>query len=100
MLHIDPETLRRRPILGVVIGGATAIVLAWLVMAGMGEGRSLLGQKGPAPLSVHAAVTARGTRWVTISGGRWHCESAIPPERPVGLERWVRGPIETTEVPI
>ena len=100
MLHIDPRTLRRHPILGVAIGGATAIVLAWLLMSGMGEARALLAQKAPDRVSVHEAMSLRGIRWITISDGRWHCESAITTERRVGLERWVRGPIETTEVPI
>jgi hypothetical protein len=45
-------------------------------------------------------VNLRGVRWITLSEGQWNCERAIAIERRAGVERWVRGPIETTEVPI
>jgi len=43
MLHIDPATLRKYPILGVVIGGATAVFLGYLIASGLAEVRVLLG---------------------------------------------------------
>jgi hypothetical protein len=100
MVHIDAATLRRHPIIGVLLGGATAIVIGSLLASGWGEVRDLLAQKEPRSVSVHEAVTGRGTRWVTLSEGRWHCEQAVTTERSSIVERWVRGPIETTEVPV
>jgi hypothetical protein len=100
MVHIDPETLRKHPILGVIIGGATAVFLGYLISSGWPEARTLLSQKAPDPVSVHETVSLRGTRWVTLSEGRWHCDQAITIERRAGLEQWLRGPVEATEVPI
>jgi hypothetical protein len=100
MVHIDAATLRKYPILGVLIGGATAVFVGCLLWSGLGEARVLLGQKAPDPVSLHQVVTLRGIRWVTLSEGQWHCEQAITIERRAGLERWLRGPVETTEVPI
>lgn len=100
MLHISPETLRRHPILGVLIGGTTTTVVAWLLLSGFDEARALLQQKSPEPFSLHEIVTARGVRWVTLSEGQWHCEQTVTIARRPGLERWLRGPVETTEVPI
>jgi hypothetical protein len=100
MVHIDPATLRRHPILGVIIGGAAAIFIGYLLQVGMTEARLLLRQKTPDAVSVHEAVTLRSIRWIAVSQGQWHCERAITIERPVGLERWLMGPIRTTEVPI
>ena len=100
MLHIDPATLRKHPILGVVIGGATAVLIACLVQVGMTEARLLLRQRNPDSVSVHEAVTLRAIRWVAVSQGQWHCERAITIERPAGVVRWLMGPIQTSEVPI
>jgi len=100
MLHIDAATLRKYPILGVVIGGATAVFLGYLISSGWPEARALLGQKAPDRISLHETVNLRGVRWVTLSEGRWHCDQALTIERRPGLERWLRGPVETTEVPI
>jgi len=100
MVHIDPATLRRHPILGVAIGGATAIFIVFLIQSGGQEARALLVQKTPERLTLHEAASLRGIRWVTISGGQWRCDETITIERQPGLERWVRGPVEQTEVPI
>lgn len=100
MVHIDAETLRRHPIIGVVLGGATAAFLAFLVYSGWPEVRTLLGQKAPDRISIHDTVNLRSARWVTLADGQWHCDQAITIERPIGIERWFRGPIESTEVPI
>lgn len=100
MVHIDAATLRKYPILGVTLGGATAIFIGWLLYFGMAEARALLRQKGPDHLSLHETVNLGGIRWVTVSEGQWHCERMITIERPVGLERWFRGPVKETEVAI
>ncbi len=100
MAHVDPAVLRKHPILGVLVGGAAAVVIGWLLASGSGEARALLDQKTPDRISLHEIVNLRGIRWVTLTDGQWHCERAITTERPMGLERWVRGPIETTEVPV
>lgn len=100
MVHIDAATLRKYPILGVLIGGASAAFVCYLLWSGLGEARVLVGQKAPDPVSLHEAVNRHGIRWVTLSEGQWHCDRAIAIERRPGLERWVRGPVETTEVPI
>jgi hypothetical protein len=100
MVHIDAATLRKYPILGVCIGGATAVFLCFLLGSGWSEARVLLGQRAPHPVSLHESVNLRRIRWVTLSEGQWHCEQAVTIDRRPGLERWLRGPVETTEVPI
>jgi hypothetical protein len=100
MLHIDAATLRKHPILGVLLGGATAIFIGFLLLCGMTEARVLLRQSAPDPLSLHEIVNLGRVRWVALSEGQWHCERTITIERRVGFERWLRGPIETTEVAI
>ena len=100
MIHIDPATLRRRPIIGVLFGGATAAVVVFLVLAGWPEVSALLQQKSPVAVSHHQLASMAGIRWVTLTDGEWHCDQAIILERGSGLERWVRGPVETTEIPI
>jgi hypothetical protein len=100
MVHIDAATLRRHPIIGVIFGGATAVFLGFLIHAGWPEARALLGQKAPDRVSLHEAVNLRSIRWVTVSEGDWHCDEVYTVERSPGIERWLRGSIETTEVPI
>src|SRR5262245_45588819 len=100
MFHISPETLRKYPIVGVLIGGATAVVVGYFLQSGLPELRALLGQKTPEPVSVHDVVSRSGVRWVTLAEGQWHCEQAITTRRRSALMRLLRGPIETTQVPI
>ena len=100
MVHVDPALLRRYPIIGVLIGGAAAVFLASLIQSGWAEVRALVVQKTPEPVSLQEATALRGIRWITVSDVQWHCDQSVTIERPPGLERWVRGPIETTEVPI
>lgn len=100
MVHIDAATLRRHPIIGVILGGVTAILMVHLILSGWPEVRDLLGQKAPERVSVHDAVNLRRVRWVTLTEGEWHCDQAITMQRSQGIERWLRGPVESTEVPI
>jgi len=100
MVHIDPATLRRYPIIGVLLGGVTAVLLGYLIYSGWPEARALFGQKTPDRLSLHDIVSQRTARWVTLSEGEWHCDRAITTERTQIVERMFRGKIETTEVPI
>jgi hypothetical protein len=100
MVPIDPATLRKYPVLGVIIGGVTAVFLGYLISSGLAEARVLLGQRAPDRVSLHETVNLRGARWITLTEGQWHCDRAITVERRAGLERWVRGPVEATEVPI
>ena len=100
MVHIDAATLRKYPILGVLIGGATTVFIGYLLQFGMTEARALLRQKAPDSLSLHETVNLRGIRWVKVSEGQWHCDRVVTIERPAGFERWVRGPVATTEVAI
>src|SRR5262245_51815493 len=100
MVHIDAATLRRYPILGILLGGVTAAIIGSLLGSGWRELRELLAQKSPEAVSLHEAVSRRGARWVTVSEGRWDCEDEWTTERHSVLERWIRGPVETTEVPI
>ena len=98
--HIDHRTLRKHPILGVFIGVATAGVIVWLLMSGWAEAQALFAQKAPERLSVHEVVNLRGVHWVALSDGEWHCDAAVTRPRRSQLDRWVRGPVEATEVPI
>src|SRR5262245_25958159 len=99
-VHISTATLRKYPILGVAIGVATAGVVAWLLVSGADEARTLLAQKAPEPVSVHEAMNLVGIRWVAVSGGEWHCDRAITIKRRSAIERLALGPVGTTEVPI
>src|SRR5262245_35934935 len=99
-VHIHPETLRRHPIIGILIGVATTAVVVWLLAQGWSEFQALLAQKAPTPLSVHDVVNLSGVRWVTIADGEWHCDRALTIKRRSELMRWVLGPVESTEVPI
>jgi len=100
MIHIDPATLRKYPIIGVLIGVVTTVVVVSLLASGWDEVRELLAQKAPDPVSLHDAVGLHGTRWITVSEGQWHCDQAFTTRRRSTVERWFRGPIESTEVPI
>jgi len=51
MVHIDAATLRRHPIIGVVLGGVTAFLMVHLILSGWPEVRDLLGQKAPDRIS-------------------------------------------------
>ena len=100
MVHIDPETLRRHPILGVLIGAAMIAVVGWLLHSGWSEARELLGQRAPDRVSLHETVNLSRIRWVTVSEGRWDCARTVANVRRPGLERWLMGKVESTEVPI
>ena len=65
MVHIDAATLRKYPILGVLIGGATAVFLCYLLRSGWAEARALLDQKAPIRVSLNETVNLRRIRWVT-----------------------------------
>jgi hypothetical protein len=47
MVHIDSAALRRHPIVGVLIGGVTAVFLGYLLWSGWAEARALLAQTAP-----------------------------------------------------
>ena len=100
MFHIDPATLRKYPIIGVLFGLVTAVVVVSLLASGWSEVRELLAQKTPDPVSLHDAVSLHGTRWIKVSEGQWHCDQAFTTRRRSTVERMFRGPIESTEVPI
>lgn len=71
MVHIDPEAIRRNPVLGVLLGSAAAAMMGWLLYSGWPEMRLLLAQRSPDRVSLHEAVNQRQARWVTTSEGRW-----------------------------
>lgn len=100
MIHVDAETLRKYPILGVLLCVAAAVMFCYFLGSGWAETRALLAQKAPDRVSLHEAVSLRHVRWVTVAEGEWHCDRVITIERHAGLMRWLRGPVETTEVPI
>lgn len=100
MFHIDPATLRRSPILGVLIGLAIGAVVVYFVRSGWPEARALLAQKAPTALSVQEAVNQKGIRWVTVTGGQWHCDHAVTVRRRSTLMRLLMGPVDATEIPI
>src|SRR5689334_24059286 len=81
MLHIDPATLRRHPWIAVTLGLATAAVIGFLLQSGMPEARALFAQKSPESISVDQISNLRGTRWVRITGGTWHCDRTLTTER-------------------
>ena len=98
MVYIRPAG-RRHPIKGVVLGGATVALLAFLFCASWPEFRALLAQQEPDRISVHDAVHLRSIRWVTVEG-EWHCDQAIAIRRRGRAARSLMGPIRKTEVPI
>lgn len=100
MVHVDPATLRRYPILGVLLGLVATVAFVFVLRSGAGEARALIQQKAPVALSPREAVHQDGIRWVTVTGGRRRCEQAMTIPRQGMLERWARGPVASTEVPI
>lgn len=100
MVHVDPATLRKHPVLGVLLGLACAVAFVFVLGSGSNEARALLQQRTPVVLSPHDAVNQKGVRWVTVTGGDRRCESAMTIPRQGVFERWVRGPVASTEVPI
>lgn len=100
MFHVHPETLRRHPILGVLIGVGIVVAAACMMRLGWTEVRALIGQKAPAVVTLHDAVHQQGTRWITVSDGQWHCEDLVTIPRKRTFERRIRGPIAATEVPV
>ena len=100
MIHVDPETLRRYPILGVLLGLVTVVVIGYLIHGARGEMRTLVGQEEPDRLTVSQAVNLGRVRWVTVSDGEWHCAEAAIVERKGTVERWVLGRIDAVEVPL
>ena len=80
MLHIDAATLRKYPILGVLLGGAAAVFIGCLLLFGMAEARALLGQNAPDPLSLHE----------TVNLGRIRCFAARAVINPEKRDEWSR----------
>ena len=101
MFYLDAgPTLRKYPLLGVLVSAVLVIVL-WLALQGvMNEARVLLKQKSPALVSVGEATRFYGIRWVTLSDGTWHCADAVRMKRRSAISRLISGPIESTELPI
>ena len=100
MAFIDPETLRRYPSIGIVLGVATAAFVVYLLGLGRDEMEVLRRLRAPEAESVHEAVTRGGVRWVTVSGGRWDCDGTITRERRGLIERTLFGRVASMEVPI
>ena len=100
MIHIDAATLRKYPILGVLIGLAIAIVVAFLLRSGWTEVRTLLAQKAPTAMSLHETVQQTSIRWVTVTDAHWHCEDAITISRQGTIARLMFGAVEVFEVPV
>jgi len=98
--HIDHRTLRKYPILGVLIGVAITAVVVWLLSTGWAEAQALFAQNAPERLSVHDVVNLRGVHWVTVSDGVWHCDAVVTRSRRSNLMRLLQGPVEATEVPL
>src|SRR5262245_2891801 len=101
MFHLDAgPTLRKYPVLGVLVSVAIVIAL-WLgLQSGMDETRALIKQKSPALVSVREATHSAGIRWITLSDGTWHCANAVRIKRTEFIPRLISGPVASTELPI
>ena len=67
---------------------------------GLGRSTRAARAKAPDPVSLPRRGGLRGTRWITVNEGQWHCDQAFTTQRRSTVERWFRGAIESTEVPI
>jgi hypothetical protein len=99
MFHLPAgPTLRKYPILGVLIG-VTLVMVFWLgLQSGMDETRALFEQKSPALVSVREATQPHGIRWITLSDGTWHCAGAVRIKRTEVIPRLISGPVASTEL--
>jgi hypothetical protein len=100
MEHLYLATLRKYPILGVLLGLVTAVSVWMIGQSGLDESRALRKQKAPALVSFREATRLQGVQWVTLSDGTWHCADAIRIERDGGIANLIFGSIADTELPI
>ena len=100
-VHIDPETLKRYPWLGVLIGGTGCLLMLWVVNGFWRERRALANQSAPVPVTVEEASLAPGveSRWIRLHGGRWLCDQALE-DRRHPPESWLFGRVNSTLVPL
>jgi len=100
-VHIDPETLKRYPWIGVLIGLAGSLLMVFLTVDFYHEYMALRSIPAPAPITVSTALLLPGQRstWVTLSGGVWHHDLVVREERRVP-ERWILGKVENTQIPV
>jgi hypothetical protein len=100
-VHIDPETLKRYPWIGVLIGLAGSLLMVFLTVDFYHEFMAL--RTIPAPTSMTAATAAllpgERSTWVTLSDGVCHHDLVVREERSIP-ERWIFGKVDNTQVPV
>jgi hypothetical protein len=84
----------------VVLLLAGAVFIVYLLQLGREEMRQLWGEKQPRVVSVTEALSLQGARWVTLTGGEWHCEAAEVRYRRGFVARLLFGKVDSVEVPI
>ena len=100
VFHTNWPTVKKYPVLGLLLGLA-AVFTVWLMLqSGMDEARALITQKSPTLFSVREATHFYGIRWITLSNGTWHCADAVRIKRDDPIPRLIFGSIAGTEVPI
>jgi hypothetical protein len=100
MFHIDPEALKRSPLLGVALCGAGALLMAWIAHEAYGDWRSVA-ERAPLRISGSDLSSLDRSRphWVEIVDASPDCDLAMIEERGIP-ERWIAGRISSTVIPL
>lgn len=100
MFHIDPEALKRSPLLGVALCWAGALLMAWIAHEAYGDWRSVA-ERVPLRISVSdlSGLDRSRPHWVEIVDASPDCDLAMIEERGIP-ERWIAGRISSTVIPL
>jgi hypothetical protein len=100
MIHIDPETLKRSPWLGVAIGGAMVLLMA-VIGHEMYEDWRSIPERAPIRISVSdlAGLDRSRPHWVELVDAAPDCDLAMIEERDIP-ERWFQDRISSTVIPL
>jgi hypothetical protein len=100
-VHLDVETIRRKPWIGVLVFGGALVAFVWGTSQMVEQWRALrdLGAPREIALADVASAPAGSLPWVRITGGTWACAMAMEREHDL-VSRWVLGRVDQTWVPI
>jgi hypothetical protein len=100
MIHIDPEALKRSPLLGVAISLGAALLMAFIAHDAYEDWRSVA-ERAPLRISVSdlSGLDRSRPHWVEIVDAAPACDLSMIEERDIP-ERWISGRISATVIPL